>query len=81
MALGDGDTDTDGCGAHSKSSGAVIRDGGVSLDSLFVPAVAEVAELDMLRNLLIRGGTLPGGSLLGALKAEPVELELNTVWT
>ena len=81
MALGDGDTGTVGCGAHSKSSGAVIKDGGVSLEALLVPAVAEVTELERLWILWIRGGAMPGALLLGAVKAKPVELELDTVWT
>ena len=81
MALGEGGTDAVGCGAHSKSSGAVIKDGGVSLEALLVPAVAEVTELDRLWNLLTRGGAMPGASLLGTVKPEPVELELDTVWT
>ena len=59
----------------------VIKDGGTSLEALLVPAVAEVTELDRLWNLLTRGGAMPGASLLGAVKAEPVELELDTVWT
>ena len=81
IALGDGDTEAAGCGAHCMSSGAVIKDGGMSLESLSVPAVAEVSELDRLWTLGTRGGTIPEASMLGEVKAEPVELELDTVWT
>ena len=81
IALGDGDTEAAGCGAQCMSSGAVRKDGGMSLESLLVPAVAEVAELDGLWILGTRGGMMPGASMLGEVKAEPVELELDTVWT
>ena len=80
IALGDGDTEA-ACGTQCRSSGAVAKDGGVSLESLLVPAVAEVSELDGLWILGTRGGTIPGASMLGEVKAEPVELELDTVWT
>ena len=81
IALGDGDTEAAGCGAQCRSSGAVVKDGGVSLESLLVPAVTEVSELDGLWILGTRGGTIPGASMLGEVKAEPVELVLDTVWT
>ena len=81
MALGDGDTEAAACGVQCRSSGAVVKDGGASLESLLVPAVAEVVELERLCVLGTRGGTMPGASKLGEVKAEPVELELDTVWT
>ena len=81
ISLGDGDTEAAGCGAQCRFSGAVVKDGGVSLESLLVPAVAEVVELAGLWVLGTRGGTIPGASRLGEVKAEPVELELDTVWT
>ena len=79
-ALGEGDTETAGLGIHNRSSGAVIKDGGASWESVLVPAVAELTLLAMLWILGARGGTLDG-SMLGALEVEPVELELDTVWT